>query len=52
MLDDHPLAQVLTSMPGVGVRTCARILLEIGDASAFATPGHLALWGANTRPSL
>jgi transposase len=40
MLDDHPLVQVLTSMPGVGVRTCARILLEIGDASAFATPGH------------
>jgi len=44
MLDDHPLAQVLTSMPGVGVRTCARILLEIGDASAFATPDHLAAY--------
>ena len=24
MLDDHPLSQVLMSMPGVGVRTAAR----------------------------
>jgi transposase len=29
-------------MPGIGVRTGARILLEVGDASAFATSGHLA----------
>jgi transposase len=27
MLDAHPLAKVLTSMPGIGVRTGARILL-------------------------
>ncbi|MGK5682861.1 IS110 family transposase [Actinoplanes sp. URMC 104] len=44
MLDAHPLAQVLTSMPGIGVRTAARILLEVGDGSAFATPGHLAAY--------
>ena len=44
MLDAHPLATVLTSMPGIGVRTGARILLEVGDASAFATPGHLAAY--------
>ncbi len=31
-------------MPGVGVRTGARILLEVGDASSFATPGHLAAY--------
>ena len=31
-------------MPGVGVRTAARILLEVGDASFFATPGHLAAY--------
>ncbi len=31
MLDAHPLSKVLTSMPGVGVRTGARILLEVGD---------------------
>jgi transposase len=44
MLDAHPLAKVLTSMPGIGVRTGARILLEVGDATAFPTPGHLAAY--------
>ena len=44
VLDDHPLAQVLTSMPGVGVRTAARILLEVGDGSNFPTSGHLAAY--------
>ena len=33
------LPEVLTSMPGVGVRTAARILVEIGDASSFPAPG-------------
>ncbi len=31
-------------MPGIGVRTAARILLEIGDASAFKSSGHLAAY--------
>ncbi|GAA0529651.1 IS110 family transposase [Saccharopolyspora subtropica] len=44
ILDAHPLAEVLTSMPGIGVRTAARILLEIGDASAFASSAHLAAY--------
>ena len=44
MLDAHPLAGVLTSMPGIGVRTAARILLEVGDGTAFPTPGHLAAY--------
>ncbi len=44
MLDAHPLAPVLTSMPGIGVRTAARILLEVGDGTAFPTPGHLAAY--------
>jgi transposase len=44
VLDAHPLAAVLTSMPGVGVRTAARILLEVGDASSFPTAGHLAAY--------
>lgn len=44
VLDAHPLARVLTSMPGVGVRTGARILLEVGDGSAFPTSGHLAAY--------
>uniref|UniRef100_UPI003F498173 IS110 family transposase n=1 Tax=Amycolatopsis sp. CA-096443 TaxID=3239919 RepID=UPI003F498173 len=44
ILDAHPLAEVLTSMPGIGVRTAARILLEIGDASHFASSAHLAAY--------
>jgi transposase len=44
ILDAHPLAKVLTSMPGIGVRTAARILLEVGDGSAFPTSGHLAAY--------
>jgi hypothetical protein len=42
MFADHPLAEVLTSMPGIGVRTGTRILLEVGDATGFASAGHLA----------
>jgi transposase len=44
ILDAHPLAPVLISMPGIGIRTAARILLEIGDASAFKSSGHLAAY--------
>jgi hypothetical protein len=29
-------------MPGVGVRTGARILIEVGDGSTFPTADHLA----------
>ena len=43
-LDAHPLSQLLMSMPGVGIRTTARLLLDIGDGSAFATAGHLAAY--------
>ncbi|BCJ33846.1 hypothetical protein Athai_13490 [Actinocatenispora thailandica] len=31
-------------MPGIGVRTCARILIEVGDGAAFATAAHLAAY--------
>ena len=31
-------------MPGVGVRTAARILLEVGDGSSFPTAAHLAAY--------
>ena len=44
ILDAHPLSPVLTSMPGVGVRTAARILIDVGDGSAFPTSGHLAAY--------
>ncbi|MBP2477610.1 transposase [Crossiella equi] len=44
ILNAHPLARVLISLPGIGVRTAARILLEIGDASGFASSAHLAAY--------
>ena len=44
ILDAHPLSELLMSMPGVGIRTAARILIDIGDGSAFPTPGHLAAY--------
>lgn len=44
VLDAHPLAQVLTSMPGIGVRTAARVLVEVGDGSGFPSSGHLAAY--------
>lgn len=48
MLDAHPLSPVLRSMPGIGPRTGSRILLEVGDGSAFPTPGHLAAYAGLT----
>ena len=44
MLEDFPLALVLMSMPGIGIKTAAQILLAIGDGTAFETAGHLAAY--------
>jgi len=44
LLEDHPLSRVLISMPGIAVRTAARILVEIGDASGFASAACLAAY--------
>ncbi len=33
-------------MPGIGVRTGARILIEVGDDSTFPTAGHLAAYAS------
>lgn len=44
LLGEHPLAEVLTSMPGVGARTAVALLLTLGDGSTFATAGHLAAY--------
>ncbi|WJZ65494.1 IS110 family transposase [Kocuria rosea] len=41
LVEAHPLCPVLTSMPGIGVRTAARILTEVVGKD-FATAGHLA----------
>jgi transposase len=40
----HPQAPVLLSIPGIGARTGARILTEIGDIDRFPTAGHLAAY--------
>jgi transposase len=50
ILDAHPLAEVLTSVPGIGVRTASRILLEIGDASAFKSSAHLGAYARIAPP--
>jgi transposase len=42
LLEAHPLSKVLISMPGIGIRTGARILINVGDGSAFPTAAHLA----------
>lgn len=41
LVEAHPLSPVLTSMPGVGVRTAARLLTEVAGKH-FPTAGHLA----------
>ena len=43
-LREHPFGPVLTSMPGIGVRTGMKILLEVGDIDQYASPGHLAAY--------
>ncbi|MFF3891427.1 IS110 family transposase [Streptomyces sp. NPDC001914] len=40
LLENHPLSKVLTSMPGIGVRT----LIDVGDGSSFPTAAHLAAY--------
>ncbi|GGQ37249.1 hypothetical protein GCM10010266_70880 [Streptomyces griseomycini] len=42
LLEPHPLSPVLTSMPGVGVRTAAVLLVTLGDGTSFPTATHLA----------
>ncbi len=38
LLGAHPLSAVLTSIPGVAVRTAAVLLATVGDATSFPTP--------------
>jgi transposase len=44
LLEAHPLSKVLTSMPGIGVRSGARILIDVGDGSGFPFAAHLAAY--------
>jgi transposase len=42
LLEAHPLSPLLISVPGIGVRTAATILVAVGDGSTFPTADHLA----------
>ena len=45
LLDNHPLLTVLTSMPGIAVKTGSQILLAIaGDITRFKNSAHLAAY--------
>ena len=44
LLEDFPLSKFLMSMPGIGMKTAAQILLSIGDESDFASSSHLAAY--------
>lgn len=39
-----PQARIITSMPGIGPRLGAELLVEIGDIARFASGGHLAAY--------
>lgn len=47
LVTDHPLYELLTSMPAVGVRTAARIITEV-TGKHFETAGHLASYAGLT----
>ena len=41
LIDEIPQTQLLLSMPGIGPRSAAQILMTVGDMSDFPTAGHL-----------
>jgi transposase len=40
----HPLAEVITSMPGIGYRLGAELLAAVGDPALIESADHLAAW--------
>jgi transposase len=42
LLATHPLAEILTSMPGVGPRTAIEVLRTVGDGATFPSAAHVA----------
>jgi len=41
---NHPLAEVITSMPGMGFRLGAEFLAAVGDPALIGSPDQLASW--------
>ncbi len=48
IFENHPQAPILLSLPGIGPRTGAQILVEIIDINRFPTSGHLASYAGLT----
>jgi transposase len=42
VLENHDVGKLLTTIPGVGPQTSARIIAEVGDPTQFASPATLA----------
>jgi transposase len=42
LLNQHEVGKLLTTIPGVGPQTSARIIAEVGDPTQFASPATLA----------
>ena len=42
LIQDIPQTEILLSMPGIGPRTAAQILMTVGDMSDFPDAAHLA----------
>lgn len=42
LIQEVPHTQILLSMPGIGPKSAAQILMTVGDMSDFPTAGHLA----------
>jgi transposase len=40
----HPLAEVITSLPGIGFRLGAEFLAAVGDPTLIGSADHLAAW--------
>jgi transposase len=44
----HPFGELLSTLPGIGLRTGSRILAEIGDGTRFADGSRLASYAGLT----
>ena len=47
----HPLAEVITSLPGIGFRLGAEFLAVVGDPALLQSPDQLAAWAGIDQPA-
>jgi transposase len=52
MVDAHPLSPVLTSMPGAGVRTAARLLTEVAGSRSSPAATRRLFWPGPGDPQI